>query len=109
MILKTWLQARRLNRKAAKGPYPVHGRSLGYLGTGREPYTWFVCNNGHTAMGSPWAKPSRDCWHCEWHELRGAEGFTGWIVADSSLVYQCTMNAIGPAKNSASLYRRTQT
>lgn len=103
------LKQLRLDLKAKRGPFPTHGRTLGYLGSVREPYTWFVCNNGHTEMGNPWAAPGRDCRKCEWDSLtKKRPEFTGWEVADGARSFSATMDAIGPSERKGSLYRRTQ-
>lgn len=80
MNLKTrWIEWRMM-RRAAKGPYPIHARTLGWDATPREPITWFVCRNRHnTAMGYPWAKPDRECYLCQLYGHR----FTGWEVAST--------------------------
>lgn len=103
MILK-WFKERQMERRAVKGQHPVHGRTLGYLGTAREPYTWFVCNNGHTEMGSPWEKPERDCIMCGY----GDTPFIAWEVADSSRATSATLDACGPSPGVIDRYARTQ-
>lgn len=84
--------------------FPIHGYTLGYLGTRREPYTWFVCNNGHPDMGTPEKEPGADCFLCTVHDL----DFTGWEVADPAESLRATMDAIGPLADRAELYRRSQ-
>lgn len=105
MSFKTWRRERHLNRKAKRGPYPIHGRSLGYCDSAREPYTWFVCNHGHRSMGSPWAEPRHECFRCGFTEPLE---FTGWRVADPDEAFEGTMEAIGPTVDADSLYVRTQ-
>lgn len=95
--MKNWWIERKAMAKARKGPYPVHGRSLGYLGTPRTPFTWFVCNNGHREMGTPWAKPEGECLRCGLGWGEGDGEFTAWRVAGSTEASHATMDACGPA------------
>jgi hypothetical protein len=103
-------------RKLRNAAYPVHGRTLGYLDTAREPYTWFICNNGHTEMGNPWELPNRDCSRCALGEaVDTTEGwkqldFTGWEVADTLRAHRATLNAVDTVDPTARarLYARTQ-
>lgn len=57
-------------KRKPKALYPTHGYSLGYLGTKREPLTWFRCKRcGARTLGSPYELPSRGfCWDYPQHQ-----------------------------------------
>lgn len=71
------LLRRKQRSEASPAPtprYPIHGYSLGYCDTPREPFTWFKCATcGYAVMGSPYELPSRSCWPLAAGEMHETE------------------------------------
>jgi hypothetical protein len=74
-----------------KPPYPIHGRSLGMMGTPREPYTVWDCGHGHTTIGSCWEPPGHECFRCGWDSIHA---MSDWQPADLGAARALTVEAL---------------
>jgi hypothetical protein len=75
---------------------PIHGYTLGMLGTKREPYTWWECGYGHRSMGSPAAPPRPQCSRCVYSATTREQllGGTHWRPADAGAARAATVEAL---------------
>lgn len=70
--------------------YPVHLRSLGYLGTPREPMTWFACPTcGYRTLQGSCEVSTSSC-SGRW---AGPHDGVALVVAGSSVVSAATLDA----------------
>jgi hypothetical protein len=59
----------RMVRRVKRPVYPIHGYTLGYCSTRREPFTIFRCTGcGRTTIGSAYELPNSGCYADDRHE-----------------------------------------